>query len=70
MGDRPGALADAADLASAPAFPAMEALLARSYEIAGPEGFSRSYGIPEYAGMVTLGHERHSGIPVADGRSQ
>jgi hypothetical protein len=67
IGDQPDVLAGAAELVGTTAFAAMETLMTRGYDAAGPEAFARGHGIPEYAEMLTLGHKSNSGAPVIGG---
>ena len=55
IGGRPELLRGAEQLVREPVFVATEALVAVAQRAAGPEAFARRYGIPEYAGLLTLG---------------
>ncbi len=55
IGGRPEVQRGAEQLVREPVFVATEALVAVAQTAAGPEAFARRYGVPEYAGLLTLG---------------
>lgn len=55
IGGRPEVLRGAEQLVREPVFLATEALVVLAQTAAGPEAFARRYGVPEYAGLLTLG---------------
>jgi 4Fe-4S single cluster domain len=55
IGERPAVLAGADTMVAGPAFVTMEALTRLSLDAGGARAFARAYGVPDYAGMATLG---------------
>jgi hypothetical protein len=68
IGERPVVSQGAEKLAATDAFAVIEALVQRTLDDAGPQSFARTYGVPEYADMLTLG--RPAPEPIASGAAE